>query len=68
MNEQQNRTVLGLSPLDKFLCWVVPPLVGLVIGWVFAKKAEQLQFPPRFSTGTSTQKKVIVTTNKAGAI
>lgn len=46
LNEQQNRTVLGLSPLDKFLCWVVPPLVGLVIGWVFVKRAEQLQFPP----------------------
>ncbi|MBN3526673.1 DUF308 domain-containing protein [Paenibacillus apiarius] len=49
MNEQQNRTVLGLSPLDKFLCWVVPPLVGLVIGWfipAIAKWAVSLPWVP----------------------
>lgn len=40
MNEQHNRTIVGLSSSDKFLLWVGPPIAGLVIGWFIPRIAK----------------------------
>ncbi|WP_409340705.1 DUF308 domain-containing protein [Paenibacillus sp. MBLB4367] len=40
MNEQRNATVLGLTSTDKLLVGVVPPVVGLVLGWFIPAIAE----------------------------
>lgn len=49
MNNQKERTVLGLSTLDKILIRVVPPVLGGVLGWfipAIAKWATSLAWVP----------------------
>lgn len=49
MNEIKKQTVLELSSVEKALVFLVPPLVGLVIGWflpVIAKWAVSLDWLP----------------------
>ncbi|MGD6540543.1 hypothetical protein VWR16_22525, partial [Xanthomonas citri pv. citri] len=49
MNEIKKQTVLELSSVEKALVFLVPPLLGLVIGWflpVIAKWAVTLDWLP----------------------
>lgn len=49
MNEIKKQTVLELSSVEKALVYLVPPLLGLVIGWflpVIAKWAVTLDWSP----------------------
>ncbi|URV79686.1 hypothetical protein M5C89_21120 [Bacillus velezensis] len=49
MNEIKKQTVLELSSVEKTLVFLVPPLLGLVIGWflpVIAKWAVTLDWLP----------------------
>ncbi|MCC9024079.1 YqeB family protein [Bacillus nakamurai] len=49
MNEMKNQTVLELSPVEKAVGWLVPPLLGAAIGWflpVIARWAVTLEWVP----------------------
>ncbi|WBL39585.1 hypothetical protein O7R04_01285 [Bacillus velezensis] len=40
MNEIKKQTVLELSSVEKALVYLVPPLLGLVIGWFLLTHCE----------------------------
>ncbi|MDK8182417.1 DUF308 domain-containing protein [Paenibacillus sp. UMB4589-SE434] len=40
MNVHSHRTTLGFSYLDKLLIWIVPPILGLTLGWFLPSVAK----------------------------